>query len=716
MRGSDASRARRRLRLGIGLFVLALAVPSLLLVRKAFDQIKWEAFRQQQVAAEEFATRVDAALAALIRGEDARPVGDFGFLTSEGERAAGYGRRSPLAELPADGRIPGLVGWFQVGADGRFSTPLLPESRLMPAELGLTDTDLRARQQQSRRIEGVLIGNRLVAREPEPAAEPSADAARSEMLDRNTEREYLGQKDETRSSVTASLAPAAPAQSASAAEQKAEPRRQRLSQAAFKRLAEESEPETTAVAADESLAHIQESKADTKLAEPARAVMGGALPAPAASPSPMVKGSDRLADKARAEPTSRAKVGMEPIKSVQLFESGIEPYQLGRLNSGHLLIFRSVWQRGERLIQGALIEQGPFLDAFIGRPFADTALARTSDLAAAYRGQVLATFRSQSDRDYEMGTPPLSGTLLYRTRLREPFGGLELVFSVTHLPDPPGAAVIGWMATALAVVLLAGAWLMYRLGLGQIALAAQQQDFVSAVSHELKTPLTSIRLYAEMLRAGFAPEERKAVYYRFIHEESERLSRLIANVLQLARIGRDTLVLEMEPIAVAGLMQMVRERVAAPIERAGFRLEMGCAGPLWVQADADALVQILINLVDNALKFAAGSSDRRLIIDCEPVGNLWLRIKVRDFGPGIPRGQRKRVFELFYRGPEATQRAITGTGIGLALVRRLVEGMSGRVEVVDRDPGAEFRVDLRQVVPRADAGAVSRTDADSSRS
>lgn len=667
MSGSDASRARRRLRVGIGLFVLALAVPSLLLVHKAFDQIKWEAFRQQQVAAEEFASRVDAALAALIRDEDARPVGDFAFLTREDERTAGYGRRSPLAELPADGRIPGLVGWFQVGADGRFSTPLLPESRLTPAELGLTDADLRARQQLSRRIEGVLIGNRLVAREPEPMPEPTGGAVHLDRFDQDAGRERAEQRDQGRADVSASVAPPAPARSASTL--KAEPGRQRLSQAAFERLAEAALPEIAA-------------------------------PAPAASPPPRTKGAERTANKALA-------ASKEMVTAVQLFESGIEPYQLGRLNSGHLLIFRSVWQRGERLIQGALIEQGPFLEALIGRPFADTALARTSALAATYRGQVLASFRGQSEQDYATGAPPLSGTLLYRTRLREPFGGLELVFGVTRLPDPPGAAVIGWMAAALAVVLLAGAWLMYRLGLGQIALAAQQQDFVSAVSHELKTPLTSIRLYAEMLRAGFATEERKAVYYRFIHEESERLSRLIANVLQLARIGRDTLVLELEPIAVAELMQMVRERIAAPIERAGFRLEMGCAGPLWIQADPDALVQILINLVDNALKFAAGSDDRRLIIDCEPVGNLWLRIKVRDFGPGIPRGQRKRVFELFYRGPEATRRAIAGTGIGLALVRRLAEGMSGRVEAVDRDPGAEFRVDLRQVAPRADRGSIA---------
>ena len=284
--------------------------------------------------------------------------------------------------------------------------------------------------------------------------------------------------------------------------------------------------------------------------------------------------------------------------------------------------------------------------------------------------------------------------MLYRTRLREPFGGFELIFSVSHLPAPPGAAVIGWMAGALALVLLVGAGLMYRLGARQLALLRQQQDFVSAVSHELKTPLTSIRMYAEMLRAGFASEERKETYYRFIHEESERLSRLINNVLQLARIGRGRLALEPRPLAVEELLTMVRERVAYQVERAGFQLNIGCGRDIAILADPDACVQILLNLLDNALKFGVDAEQRRIDIDCEPLAGECLRLRVRDFGPGIPRSQRKRIFELFYRGDLARQAAVSGTGIGLALVQRLTLAMNGRVEVIERDPGVEFWLEL----------------------
>ena len=97
------------------------------------------------------------------------------------------------------------------------------------------------------------------------------------------------------------------------------------------------------------------------------------------------------------------------------------------------------------------------------------------------------------------------------------------------------------VALLLTLVLCGGFYLLYRLGLGQIQLARQQQDFVSAVSHELKTPLTSIRMYGEILREGWASEEKKKRYYDYIHDESERLSRLISNVLQLARMTHNDL-------------------------------------------------------------------------------------------------------------------------------------------------------------------------------
>ncbi|NEV60681.1 sensor histidine kinase [Thiorhodococcus minor] len=695
MKGSDHSRARNRLRLGIALFVLALAVPSLLLVHKAYDQMKWESFRQQQLIAEELADRVNEALVAIARTEDARPIEDYAFLVRSGDAAASYTRRSPLAELPSGDRIPGLIGWFEVAADGAFSSPLVPEAGISPADYGVDAAELALRQARAQQIRGVLVGNRLVerdARERRPGLAGSAALA-PEPAGTPRSLPELGGLGDTE------LAEApAPQETEEVAPPQAEPEdASRLSQAAFERLArKEAAPAPKsemasrakgidALQLDEGLALRSQNAAleDKSIRDDTDRAIRSTPEAPVAKPL-----DTQAKDAERRRP-------------VQLFESTVEPFEVGLLDSGHLLLFRTVWRQGARLIQGALIEQKPFLDALIGRPLATTVLAHTTHLIVAYRSEILASFRARPNRRYDLsstpldeGRSPMTGALLYRTRMQEPFGGLELIFSVSQLPTPPGAAVIGWMAGALALVLVAGGWLMYRLGLGQLALVRQQQDFVSAVSHELKTPLTSIRMYAEMLRAGFATEARKETYYRFIHEESERLSRLIANVLQLARIGRDALVLEPRPMGIGALMAKVRERVTTQVERAGFVLETGCDLDAEILVDPDAFAQILINLVDNALKFSAKAQTRRIEIRCELLGASQLRVGVRDFGPGIPKEQRKRIFDLFYRGSAAKAQAISGTGIGLALVQRLSQAMGGRVTVVDRSPGVEICVDM----------------------
>lgn len=828
----DDRRARRRLKLGIGLFVLALAIPSALLVLKAYDQMKWESFRAQQLVAEELAARIDERLADMVRVEEARPVEDYAFLRGSRGGMVGTLDRSPLAELDGVGRIPGLIGYFEVAADGRFSSPLVPRPLADASRVGLNSAELALRQARAGRIQQVLVGNRLVERPesdraaaggqpreaPEteraaaaplgartgPASAERADAdqgvgetalevpaelaedeapvvAAESMMEAEEAAdvqsgEWVRQAPNLASAPAAnpaSLAPANPisgptANAPAASESPPVPKlpgddSPRLSQAAFARLkskdgddglgarAPGNQAEVALPQLDESFAKRsrRELKAEAagRLAEkPSKGEGLGAqarkaAPAPGGRPLPQPEPAPAPEPARRAEPPTvpdsltrpgsgtrpEPQVQSEPrtpdqrptpgesvsdpsalggstpsASAVELFKRTLGPIEVGLLDSGHLLLFRTVRRGAESLIQGALIEQAPFLQALIAEPLAATVLARNTHLSLAYRGELLSSFRAASGgNSYRVGVrsrvgdaEPPGGALLYRTRLREPFGGFELIFSVSHLPTPPGAAVIGWMAAALVLVLLVGAGLMYRLGARQLALLRQQQDFVSAVSHELKTPLTSIRLYAEMLSAGLAPEERKGTYYRFIHEESERLSRLINNVLQLARIGRGRLVLEPRAVPVGELLAMVRERVAHQVERAGFTLRIGCREDREIVIDPDAGVQILLNLIDNALKFGGKAALRQIDLDCERAGSERLCICVRDYGPGIPREQRKRVFELFYRGDQARHAAVAGTGIGLALVWRLTQAMQGQVDVIERDPGVEFRLEL----------------------
>lgn len=280
--------------------------------------------------------------------------------------------------------------------------------------------------------------------------------------------------------------------------------------------------------------------------------------------------------------------------------------------------------------------------------------------------------------------------------------GLELIFTATRLPPGPGAAVLGWTSLIIAIVFLGGFVALYRLGLTQIRLAQQQQDFVSAVSHELKTPLTSIRMYGEMLKEGWADEAKQKQYYEYIHDESERLTRLISNVLQLAKISRNEPQFNLKPTTVSTLMDQVRSKIASQVERGGFRFELALdtnAAGARVNIDEDCFAQIIINLVDNAIKFSKGTENKSIEVGCRLAGDRRVEFSVRDHGPGIPRDQMKKIFKLFYRTESELTRETVGTGIGLAIVHQLATAMRGKVDVVNREPGAEFRISFHTVEP-----------------
>ena len=383
----------------------------------------------------------------------------------------------------------------------------------------------------------------------------------------------------------------------------------------------------------------------------------------------------------------------EPL--VRIFESEVDPFQFGLLGRDHIVLYRKVWREGQRHIQGAVIQKAVFLRDLIETSYRHTALAGMSRLGIVFDGEILSALGGRRDGGYLSSTEELSGTLLYRGRLSTPLDQMELIFSVTRMPAGLAGGLVVWVALILASVLTGGLVLMYRLGVKQIELNRQQRDFVSAVSHELKTPLTSIRMYSEMLREGWADEERKRGYYDFIHEESERLSRLITNVLQLARMSRGDLKVASRPVSVTQLTDLIRSKLATQITQAGFEWKLDCdeaAASEKLAMDDDAFVQILINLVDNAIKFSTQADKKLIETGCRHLRDGRVEFWVRDHGPGIAKDQMKKIFKLFYRTENELTRETVGTGIGLALVHRLAAAMDGEVDVVNRKPGAEFRI------------------------
>jgi signal transduction histidine kinase len=252
----------------------------------------------------------------------------------------------------------------------------------------------------------------------------------------------------------------------------------------------------------------------------------------------------------------------------------------------------------------------------------------------------------------------------------------------------------GIITVVLLVVTLGLASLWRSAGV-QIRLAQKKDDFISAVSHELRTPLTSIRMYSEMLEKNWVKSEDKlAEYYRNMRQESERLSRLIENVLDFSRIqkGQKKYAFKAGDInkCIADVVEMMRPYAA----QRGFSIktELGQVGQMVF--DGDAVTQIAVNLLDNAVKYARDAEDKTITVRTKS-SDKFILIEVEDHGPGVPHRQRKKIFEQFYRSGAEAIRETTGTGLGLALVKKFAEAHNGFVEIINAKPtGVIFRVAL----------------------
>jgi signal transduction histidine kinase len=722
-----------RLKSLLAVFFLALAVPTAVLIWQAYGQLKWEAFHQYRGMAEELTNRIDQSLNEQLDTAEARSFADYTFLVISGDPSANFVQRSPLSEFPVAQDLPGVIGYFQVGAEGEFSTPLLPQAESDTAKFGIGPDEYEQRRQLARQIQTVLRDNRLVRHQPTGlqrglASLPAAPAGGVGVLaeaEEEASAKPLWRRQLQESVATASSEAVGERDSAdgpNAAPHEEPPQQNEVySQAVFDELnvskkgdefrddagglggetpagtlENKERGNTLGKVADLNLDAVLQRKSE--LVEKSRA--DGVTEEQRVAAPGRIKRREQIA-LPESEPPAVAAMAGQPLSGLALssdiristFESEVDPLEFSMLDSGHFVLFRKVWRNDERYIQGILIDRSNFFRRAVGTLFDDTGLADMSNLLIAYQDDVIDSRVGKGNRDY--AADKFDGALLYRSRLSAPFDSLELIYRINGLPPGPGATVLGWVTLVLAIVFLGGFYTLYRLGLSQINLARQQQDFVSAVSHELKTPLTSIRMYGEMLKEGWAEPAKRQQYYEFIHDESERLSRLISNVLQLAKITRNEPQFNLRTVTVSELMSQIESKISTQVKRAGFALDMqkdAKADDLTIKIDVDCFAQIIINLVDNAIKFSRDTDAKRLEIISRLGGDDKVSFAVRDFGPGVPKNQMKKIFQLFYRSESELTRETVGTGIGLAIVQQLSRAMSGKVDVINMQPGAEFRV------------------------
>jgi signal transduction histidine kinase len=294
--------------------------------------------------------------------------------------------------------------------------------------------------------------------------------------------------------------------------------------------------------------------------------------------------------------------------------------------------------------------------------------------------------------EVEDGAAPVA-----RLALSAPLGAWTLEY---HAPAAVfGAAVTGGLllnlATALVVLVATVVGLTYyffREQSREMREATQRVSFVNQVSHELKTPLTNIRMYAELLeKDGGEWDERSRRRLGVIVSESQRLSRLIGNVLLFSRKQRRTLELHHRSGVVDDVLRSVLDHFRPALAAKQIEVEFAPNAPRPVLFDPDAVEQIVGNLISNVEKY--GASGRYMKLASHQRGDA-TEIIIADRGPGLPPRERQRIFEPFYRVHSALTEGVSGTGIGLSIGRDLARLHGGDLELVESERGACFRVTL----------------------
>ena len=242
-----------------------------------------------------------------------------------------------------------------------------------------------------------------------------------------------------------------------------------------------------------------------------------------------------------------------------------------------------------------------------------------------------------------------------------------------------------YMFLLIGGILIFGLILTTRAVAHELELARMKSDFVSTISHEFKSPLTSIRQLAEMLQAGRIPsDDRRQKYYDVLVEQSERLTLLTENVLNFAQMEEGRKEFKFERIDIGALLKEIVSPIQDRVRHDGFEIQLKIEKSLpSIMADSAAITQAVNNLIDNAIKY---SGETKKAIVSSFTEDLHLIIAVKDFGVGIKKEELDKVFDRFYRGGDELTRTDKGSGLGLTLVKQILEAHHGTVHV-ESEPG-----------------------------
>ncbi|MBC8002801.1 MAG: HAMP domain-containing histidine kinase [Opitutaceae bacterium] len=303
----------------------------------------------------------------------------------------------------------------------------------------------------------------------------------------------------------------------------------------------------------------------------------------------------------------------------------------------------------------------------------------------------------------DTGRPVMISRPGFQTNWKKPIAAAEIGEALPHwevavyLLDPGKLSraaqstrqTVGSLVVLLLLAISVGGWLLVSGVRIQLALARKKTDFVSNVSHELKTPLTSIRMFSELLAEGRVTDpDKQRSYLNIISAEAGRLTRLINNVLDFSRLERGEKKYQFQPMDLAAVVRETIETHRPHLEAGQFQIESVLpAEPVTINGDRDALAQILVNLLSNAEKYSGAGREIRVEMDSRTEPVCHVEVRVLDRGTGVPAGSEQKIFDQFYRAHDSLSSGIQGSGLGLTLARQIARAHGGDVVYERREGG-----------------------------
>ncbi|MDH3518917.1 MAG: ATP-binding protein [Myxococcales bacterium] len=632
----------KRIRITLLLVSLALVVPTAVLTWRALDGLAFERAARHRAVADRTFEEMERVLSRFLEREEARSFEQYRFYMGDSAE------RSPLARISSE---PFVVGAFQIDPDGSVHTPLQPRDVALARARGDWPPSERVGQ-----VIAIVLG---VARAAWPAALGPEAANAPEPARPARQRPGTTQAIDATPGAE-SVAPLEP----EALEKQEGATAYEVLRSLDRAAESRAERKQKTASAPPSLLH------DTADSRDSRDEAGRPGEEPLGAAGIVAREQDAPAAPPRVSVTARAFDPEGPPVLITL-----DPMTGRAEGAHHLLLVRTVLVDRQGYRQGLVLDRQRLGDWLRDEVIAASGLLQIADVSFYATGSA-ASPKPDPDR------------FVFEHRFAEPF---DAVTARLQLPLLPGVGR-PWAVYALAVLLASlgagGVFAIHRMVSVVFDFAERRNSFAAAVTHELKTPLTAIRMYAEMLRDGLIDSDtRKREYYATITEESERLTRLVDNVLEFSRLERGGREMSLQVGPVGPILEEAAERLRAEAGRQGFSIEVHVEDELpAVCFDRDALLQVLLNLIDNAMKYSSSACERSITLEARQIGEE-IGVCVRDHGPGVPSHQQRKIFDPFYRAADERTRSVAGTGIGLALVKELCSRMGAAVTAANADGG-----------------------------